>query len=412
MSFNSKRIIAACAAILCAASVCGCAADNGYMGTIDGTEIRNGVYLSYMMTAYNNGYTEVTEAKEALGDTSEVTDVFTQTIDGKTANEWIQEDTINLCKHHIAVERMFEEQGLELTSEEVNEISTNVNEAWDMTEIDYYGIGYMISVSNIYGTSSLGEYYESIGVGKDSLKEMQLNSLREEKLFTALYDTDGDYAVSDEEIDTFIADNYASIKYIELPFDDKYGLALSDDADIQAVKDKAQSYVDRLNSGESFIEIQYEFDLETAQNEAAVAAEEAFEETIEAVTEEEYDKAIADAIANATAEKAETEDELDTVISKEYSKFDEELTEYIWNLAADSNATLYETSDSVYVIVRDDITTKDTWKSDNKENILYEIKGEEFDALLETTASAYTVDFSDALLKKYSPDSYKAFSKS
>ena len=162
MSFNCKKTVAACMAIICTASMCGCAQDNGFMGTVDGVDIRNGVYLSYMMNAYNNGYTEVVDAKEELGDTSEVSDVFAQTIDGKTANQWIIDDTINLCRRYVAVQRMFEQQGLELTTEEINEVATDINDSWDMTEIDYYGIGYMMSVAQIYGTATLGEYYESV----------------------------------------------------------------------------------------------------------------------------------------------------------------------------------------------------------------------------------------------------------
>ncbi|MBE6901627.1 MAG: hypothetical protein E7478_04070, partial [Ruminococcaceae bacterium] len=343
MIFNMKKAAAAATAIVCAASMCGCAYDSGYIGTVDGTEVRNGVYLAYMMRAYSNSRDEIIEAKEAQGNTSEVGDVFVETINGKPANDWIKEDTVRLIRRHMAVQKLFEsKEGLELTQEEISKISSDLNKTWDAEEIDYYGIGYMMAVSGIYGTDTMGEYYESVGIGLESMKELDLNNLREEKLFNKLYDTNGETPVTDEEYNKYLSENYAVVKYIELPYMDKYDLSLTDEADIQVVKDKANSYADRLNNGESFFDIRYEVDLAEAQDEAAVEAENAFEdETFEAPTEEEFDAAINEAIAGATAEKYENDADVETVISKEYSSLDAELTEYIWNLTADDKATVF-----------------------------------------------------------------------
>ena len=193
---------------------------------------------------------------------------------------------------------------------------------------------------------------------------------------------------------------------------DKYDLSLTDEADIQAVKDKANSYADRLNNGESFIDIRYEVDLAEAQDEAAVEAENAFEdETFEAPTEEEFDAAINEAIAGATAEKYENDADVETVISKEYSSLDVELTEYIWNLAADDKATVFETEKASYVVVKHDITTKEYIREEYRDTILHELKGDEFEALLETTGAAYAVELNEKLVNKYSPDTYKGFKK-
>ena len=397
MSLNFKRTIAAAAAIICTVSMCGCM-DSGYVGTIDGIQIRNGVYLTSLLSAYGEAYSTVTDAKEDAGDTTEIEDLFAENIDGQSSVEWIKEYALDDIKSFIAVQRLFEEKGLSLSSEDTADINDRINTLWN--ESDFYS-------QYVYGTDTMGEYYESIGIGKDSMKEVEIFTSMEEKLFLSIYDENGDKAVTQEEIDAFLTENYANVKYIELPFEDKRGVNLKEETEIQAVRDKAQSYVDRLNDGESFIEIQYEFDLETAQNEAEVKADDAYSSEV-AAENPDKDAYIQAAIDAVTVDKYANVEDLEKFISKDSSSLAEDLTEFVWNTAADGKAVLFENEESVFVVVKDDVTKKQTWIENNKSNILNEIKGEEFDAYLEETASGYTVNFDDYLVNtKYSPDKIK-----
>ncbi len=405
MSVNFKRSIAAAAAIMCTVSMCACSVDNGYIANIDGTDIRTGMYLSYMLTAYDNSVTEVSEVKADMGDTSEVGDVFLETIDGKEAKQWIMDETLDLVKRHIAVDRLFDSKGLTLTDEELGEINDDANETWATESINYFG--YTFSVQQMYGTDSMGDYYESIGIGKESHKELKINELKEEKLFLALYSKGGESEVGDDEINTYLKENFANVKVIELPFDDKYGVNLSKDEDIQAVKDKAQDYYDRLLGGESWIDVMYEHDLEVAKNEAAVEAEFALEDE-DAEKPADLEAYLQEIMDNVTLNKAENIEEIETVISKESSSFDEEVTEYIWGLSDDGKVTKYELEDCVYIIARDDITTKQTWKENNNLSILNELRSEDFEAMLDSTAASYAVTKNDDLINnKYAPDKYE-----
>lgn len=401
MAFSYKKITAAALAAVCAVSMTGCI-DTGYIGTVDGMEIRNGVYLWCMQTAYGDCYTEVSDVKAEAGDTSEIADMFVETIDGKPANDWIKENAVVELRRYVAVNRLFDENGLALSAEDNADINEYVNDIWD-TE-DMYA-------QYIYGTDTMGEYYESIGMGMETIRDVYTTNQKEGKLLEALYSEGGAKALSEDEINSYLTENYANVKYIELPFTDMYGLSLSTDEEKAAVVEKAQGYVDRFNGGESFIEIRYEFDLENAQNDAMIDQEAAFEAmTFEVPTEEEWDKAMEEAKANATADKAETVEELETAVNKESSGLGEELTEFIWNMEADGKAYLLETEAAAYVVIRDDITTKETWKSDNKAAILNEMVGEEFDAYLIEVGASYAVELDDYMVNnKYSPDSYKAF---
>lgn len=397
MSLNFKRKIAAAVAIICTVSMCGCM-DSGYVGTVDGVQIRNGVYLTSLLSAYGEGYTAVSDAREEAGDTTEIENLFAENIDGQNSVEWIKEEALSKVKTQIAVKRLFDEKGLSLSSEDTADINDRINTLWN--ESDFYS-------QYVYGTDTMGEYYESIGVGKDSMREMETYTTMEEKLFLSIYDENGDKAVTQAEIDAFLTENYANVKYIELPFEDKRGVNLKEETEIQAVKDKAQSYVDRLNDGESFIEIQYEFDLEKARNEAEIDAEDNYTEEVKAENPD-VDAYIQEAIDAVTVDKHTNAEELEKFISKESSNLAEDLTEFVWNTAADGKAVIFENEESVFVVVRDDVTKKQTWIENNKSNILDEIKGEEFDAYLEETASGYTVNFDDYLVNtKYSPDKIK-----
>ena len=277
-----------------------------------------------------------------------------------------------------------------------------MNSIWD--DEDFYA-------QYIYGTKTMGEYYESIGMSEDTIRDVYNTNKKEEKLLIALYSEGGAKAIPTEEINSYLTENYANVKYIELPFEDMYGNSLISDDEIAAVTAKAQGYVDRLNGGESFIEIQYEVDLENAKDDAQVAQEEYFNTaTYENPSDEEWNNAVDEARANATADKAETVEELEKTISKSYSSLGEELTEFIWNIDADGQAYLLETDEAAYVVVREDITTKEEWKSDNMTTILNALAGEDFEAYLAEVGASYTVELKENLVNnKYSPDSYKAF---
>lgn len=399
MSFNFKKAAAAGAAIILAASMCGCA-DSGYIGTINGVQYRTGVYLSALLTAAGSAETEVSEVRKEAGDTSEIADLFVETIDGKDAGDWIKEEALKSLRRSAAVSKLFDDSGLTLSADELNGINDEINSMWN--DENFYA-------QYIYGVDTMGEYYDSIGIGKESLREIYTTNSKQEDLFLHYYDTDGVYAVSEDEINALLTDTRACVKYIELPFEDKYGIDLKEDSEIQAVKDAAADYVSRLNSGTDFTEIQYEHDLARAQNEAAVNAEEELEnlgETEEAPAD--ADKYIQDAIDAATATKHESADELDVVISKSSSTLSEELTDFIWSIDADGKAVTFETDSAVYVVIREDITAKTSWKEQNKSAILHEMKDDEFKETLDSEGAGYDVQLDSYLVDtKYAPNKIK-----
>ena len=406
MALTFRKYAALTTALVCAASMAGCA-DNGYMGTIDGFQLRNGIYLSLMTTAHTNGTNNIYDVKEEAGDTSEIADVFSETIDGVNAEQWIKDETLKLSKRYVAIERLFEKEGLTLDADKVSAVNADMKETWDSESLNYYG--FTIPVETVYGYPTLGEYYESIGIGLDSLKDMELNVLKEEALFLEIYGNNEETKVSDVDIDAYLLENYMGVKYIEVPYDDYFGINLTDEAEIQALKDTAKSYVDRYNNGESYIDIYYDHALMLAQNEAMAEAEEALEEE-GAEMPDDFDAYIEEAKKGATAEKAESIEELQYVIAKEDSSLSDELSDFINKTPEDGKAYYYESELSSYLIIRDDVTTNTKWKEDNKLSILSELKYDEFYEYLAAASESYTVELDSYLVDtKYAPHSYKPF---
>ena len=91
----AKRIAAAVLTVCLAASLCGC--DRGYIMTVDGMEIRNGVYLTFQQSAYSKAQTELNnQNSETSADAS---------ADDTTSKESVPltEETIEKCKASDAV---------------------------------------------------------------------------------------------------------------------------------------------------------------------------------------------------------------------------------------------------------------------------------------------------------------------
>ncbi|MBP0982348.1 MAG: hypothetical protein J6A19_01350 [Oscillospiraceae bacterium] len=478
MSHKIRKIAAASVAVVCAASMCGCS-DTGYIGTINGIQIPTGMYIyNIAFPGYDEAYGKIEE--EMSADTEAEITVFTENIEGKPASQWLKDYALESLKRYVAVETLFDEYELSLSEEDKQAINDYISTLDD--DLGYYAMYYGIE------ESTFGEHYENMGIGKSSLRSLSENGYKENYVFMHVYGADGLTPVTDDEINSYITENYAAVKLLKLDFTDYQGISLKDEKDIQAVKDLAQSYADRFNAGESWVDIQYDYDLRQAQFDAWLDAEDKFaeehsetseesaseeevtsdtsseaesetsetttsdasaaedSETTESGAEEstseealptesaeeapaqtastkpvvstdnaEYDAYVQAAIDAATAEKKESADECDQFIGKESSSLDEDLTEYIWNTAADGKATIFtddESGNSIYVVVREDVTTKDKWKESQNESLLHLMKEDAFEELLKSTYESYSVEMDSYLVDtKYAPEKLKGIGK-
>lgn len=407
-----KAACAALAAVL-AVSLCGC--DRGYIMTVDGMDIRNGIYLSFMGTAYSNAQTALNEQKAAeseetssgeesaesndSSDTSEEESLplTEEQIDGKSGSQWIKDETMDFVLRFVAVQRKCEELDIKLSDEEIAKINDDLSKTWD-NENQY--------LQYIYGYNTMGEYYESQGIGKESMREIRRVNELETKLFEYYYDEGGELEVDKDTFNKHLKENYAVVKMHLFAYKDASGKALESDEQKNAVKEKAQKYADRLNNGDKAIDVFYDIELEAAEESAKAKAETDYKaDNEEKLSKEDWIKQQVEA-ANIT--KKESEDDLDTVIKKSSSSLCEEAVEYVFDAPEDGKATVFvDDADGVYLFIKTDITKQEEWLKDNRTVVLSEIEGDNYREMLDIFAQNYEVDADSSLINdKYSPEKF------
>ncbi len=409
MTKTFKKISAAITAAAIAASLSGCV-DNGVIMTVDGMDIKNGVYLSLQRTSINLANTEVenlkseengdstdssasTDSSDSTSSESEEIDVFDYEIDGKSYSDWIIDDTKSGVMRFVGIQRECERLGIALTEEEKNEITASLKEEWEDTTISYYGMGF----------STWGEYYESMGIGLESYKELTMVDELNDRLFLHYYDEGGEWAVSDEEFAAAANENYAAYNVIELKYLDYKGDLLVLDEEKQEVKDRAKGYAERINNGENLLDIIYDSELFDARNDAKAEAEKSYtEDNADGLTKDEY---IQKAMDDVDITRPDDIAQYDQMIEKNgSSSVSAELSEFVFGLDIDGKAYVLEGASATYVVVRKSVLDLENWELYYRTDVLREMKGEEFDSRMDIICQNYDVVANDYLINhKYSP---------
>ena len=181
-----KRLAALATAAVMAASLAGCA-DTSYVLQADGENINAGIYLDYMFGAmqqqiYMWQYSGVTE------------NFFDQKVGEQTFEEYLLTTAMDQTKHYAAIEKLFKESGLKISSEDMKSINNSVSDTWE----------------------SLSELYEKEGISKDSLKKTYVSSKKKEMLFDYYYGEGGKEAASKEDLEKYMNENYLRFKAITI----------------------------------------------------------------------------------------------------------------------------------------------------------------------------------------------------
>ncbi|MBO6141005.1 MAG: hypothetical protein J6O40_04340 [Ruminococcus sp.] len=181
-----KRLAAIATAAIMAASLVGCA-DTSYVISADGENINAGVYIDYMFSSmqqqiYMWQYTGVTE------------NFFDQKVGDQSFEDYLKTTAMDQTKRFAAVEKLFKESGLKISSEDMKTINNSVSDTWENVQ----------------------KLYETEGISKDSLKKITVNSKKEEMLFDYYYGTDGKEAVSKDDLVKYMNDNYLRYKGITI----------------------------------------------------------------------------------------------------------------------------------------------------------------------------------------------------
>lgn len=451
--FNIKKITAVAAAAAVMSSMTACGENTTWGATIDGSDIPAGIFIYYLQSAYYSAQSKLNEENSASSDaiasadgTTTTAAVFSSQIDGKDAKTWIYDEATKSMQEYAAIEAKFTELGLTITADEKDAAKVYCDQIWDYA----------------------GEYYTKMGISEKSYTSLYLNSQKRDKVFKTIYSEGGEYAVSDDEIKTYLDENYAMINYIAMELKDGSGNLLKSDGKAEMMS-MAESYVERYKNGEDFDALNAEYTAyydnlkaaaaEEAANAAADEAEtetstaevtpsdaeaalednadeitdsaETAEDATEAPTEDtaeaeetadtadetaeadsttteeaaETTETSADASAEETSDSGEQISSNKTVIEKSGTTPDSAVVSKVFDEMQKGDIQIIESSDSetYYIVLKMDVLETDEYFLSAKDSLLYEMKSEDFDALITQWTEAQNVVKNQDAYKRYDP---------
>ena len=361
-----KKLSAVAVTSAMALSLASCGQDTTWGAKIDETELRAGIFIYYQSDAFSRAYDYMTETD---------TDVMAITIDGKSTTDWVNDEAVKGMQEYVAVENKFNELGLTFENKEEELAKANVEQWWEY----------------------VSDYFEGIGVSQESYLDIVINGEKKAAIFDYYYGEGGEKEVAEADIRAHLNENFARIKYIDMPLKDGEGnlLKSEDKAEIKAM---AEEYIERMKNGEAFEDISDEYD-------------EYYNGLIEAATAETTDDTTAaddntiELNLDETTAETEEDDELvllGSVTSADYPVPSASVNEkVVGDAMAVGEYQLIEEDEIYYIVYKMDLFADEEYYDYKKTDVLNELKGEEFDATIASWTEGQNVIVNDAAVKRY-----------
>lgn len=378
MSFL-KKSTAFIAAAAMALSMSSCGKDTTWGAEIDGQQLRAGIMIYFQSSAVSEAMafmpdTDTTPAADGeTTTTAESVSVLDITIEDKPAREWINDKAVQSMREYAAVEKKFDELGLAFENNEEDRLNIVVDQMWE-----YFG-----------------EYYEELGVSRQSYYDVGLNSEKRTAIFNYYYGEGGEKAVPEDDIVSYLTENNARIKYISMPLKDGEGNLLKSEGKAE-LKTMAEGYIDRLEaSSATFEEIQTEYNKYYAD--LVKAAAETAEESADTAEQSETEDTVEDTVA--------VEPNYGTVVAKDSAYPSAKVVEAAFN-ANGSDCVLIEDDDNeVYYLVQVlELFDDPDYLENNRESVLHTLKDEEFNAEAESWTEGQNVVVNQDSFDRYKLD--------
>lgn len=425
-----KKLAALCSAAIMALSVAGCS-NTSYVMSSNGENVKAGVYLynmvntlyvQTMMMYYQNGITD---------------NYFDQEVDGKKFSDYLSEQAMKSTKEYVAVVRKFDELGLELTDDELKNVNKQINDSWNQQKT----------------------YFENQGISKESIKLVQQASLKRSKIFDYYYAKGGIEEVSDDDINKYINENYLRYKQIYI--------AKSTDTDEDSAKkaneqskklrdeylnkakglsfDEFDSVIDEYNAYVAAQSSEGNDTDSSAAEDTSSAAEDSLEETEDTSSAAESVNSADESVAetadstvneNESSAESSTDSQAESESSDENSDTEEnkypnetmtsygslkeeELKESNGKMLTKikgmdvGKAEAYEDDNGYYILIKGDVSERAAeYASENREDLIVEMKTDAFQALLDKWVEEADITVNDKAINRYTPEVvYKKYSE-
>lgn len=366
-----KRKIISCIAALAlvatsAATFTGCS-DVSYALVVDGVTIPAGVYILYSGYALNDAEVQLEEEQPDLDTTAEGFDYYDQTVSGMSFADYVKQETVNYCKRYVAVNRLFDELGIQFDATEQENMTDNINGQWD------YSVSSWTSyLKYLNGFSTLGDYYQSIGVAKSSYRDVMTDSAKAGEIFDYYYGEGGVEEVPRSEIEEYIGENYTLARYFGISLKDSEGEVIEDKDELATLEEIANGYVDDLNDGESYAKVYAKYDKYFNSSDDDKKDDDKKEDKKEEEEEEpedsDYDRIIS---VNSTSP---SEEFIEALFKQDYG-----------------TAALFKADTYYYVVQRLDITENEEYVDDYVDTALDALRGDELEGVFEAKYADYSV---------------------
>ncbi len=342
MNFAKKITAFLLTAMLCISlTSCG---DDGVAAEFDGQEIPAGVYILQQVMALN-------EAQQSENYDSSLEDIWDNTIEDKSLEEWVNEKALEYLKNYVAVEQWFDEEGLTLSEEDLESIDYTVESTWPNYE----------------------DSYNDIGIAESSYELYQTNQYKYNLLFQKYYGEDGTEPITDDDLMEYYQTDFAQFQMISFSTLDPSTYEAMDDAEKEEVKEKAESYLQRAQDGEDMVtlinERAKEYAEERGQEEPEIDETQTYVRTIKKDTSSYY---VSDDVRDAIFSQAEIGEPI---------------------LLSDDNG--------YYVIKRQEVSPTEDDFEELKESLLYDLKGEDFQDIVTQRGKEVSVSLHDDSIKDY-----------
>lgn len=342
-----KRIAAFAVAAMLLVTGCAANPEDSWAYRTEDQEMPIGLHIYSMMNMVSEAQLDLQEANEdnedfAMPET--YSGLLKLSLDGKSMGDLIAEKSAQWCREYFALEREFASRELELGEAEQSYAETQAEAVWENAQ----------------------ELYEDNGIAVSSLRLALESDMKRQMLFQELYGTDGEQAVGEEELIASFLENYALadvMLFLQEAGEEK-----------ESEMPRAEEFLERLEKGEDFYDLVYEFEKD----------EDAAED------QEKPEEGSREVLFHPSQKGTYSEELLDGVFAAEIDK-----------------PTIVEDADYIFVLRRKDALKDDSIFENNRGNILRELRGDIYDELVAEWAESVELEANQSVLDRYPPSRLK-----
>ena len=277
-----KRGTAVLLAVLMMISA-GCGGDTSWVFRSGEDVISAGLYIIGQINGFSGAMEKLAGENENNAEfvMPNQKELLKTTVEGKQADVWINDAAKDFSREFIAVNRKFASLGLALDESDHAFVESSVSSA----------------------KSQNGDFYSKSGVSDESLRQLYAFSRKRSKLFMALYEEGGEFAVPESALKDYFNEHYG---YAELvPVAIPYIVPEDETRSLEQLREEAQANADRLQKraeeGEAMEILMHEWstELSSAEEPLPVPTKAEISVLVSGNDRQEYGEDFVDGILNA-----------------------------------------------------------------------------------------------------------------